>query len=320
MPSCSDLLTAHKNRILAVSSPVDRKNATCSVYLSRETGGHALATQCGTITNLNPQTTSGNIEDVDWIVTWDSIPGATSYTIEFIPGVGNDVTTDPVFPQTTTNTSFSFTYTAFSGLNTFGDRIRVTANHCNSTPITSREIRPCFLAGSLVHTADGVKAIEDVQVGDIVVGAFGELNEVLALHRPLLGSAKMCRINGEHSTTNHHPHVSLDKKFYCGDPDLVSSSTYGHMHTVLDGEGKSVDRMLHGLKKERIQKLELGVELKTIEGSRVTRSMEVYDMPPETQLYNLVISGSHTYHVDGYAVTGWPSELDFDYDNWVKYA
>jgi hypothetical protein len=28
------------------------------------------------------------------------------------------------------------------------------------------------------------------------------------------------------------------------------------------------------------------------------------------------MSGSHTYHVDGYAVTGWPSEHDFDYDTW----
>jgi hypothetical protein len=39
-------------------------------------------------------------------------------------------------------------------------------------------------------------------------------------------------------------------------------------------------------------------------------------MVPETQLYNLVVGGSHTYHVDGYAVTGWPNEDDFDYDLW----
>lgn len=317
MPSCSDILTATKNRILAVST-VDRKNASCSVYLSRDAGGHTLAIECGTITNFNLRTTNGNLTDTEWILTWDSIPGATSYTIDFIPGEGNNLTTtDPIFPQTITNTSFSFRYIDYPGFYTNGDTIRVTANHCNSTPAISIPIKPCFLAGSTVHTAGGVKAIEDVKVGDVVVGAFGELNEVLALHRPLVGTAKMCRINSEHSTTNHHPHVSVDKKFYCGDPDLVSGSTYGHMHTVLDAEGVSVERMLHGLKKERIQKLELGVELKTIEGSRVTESMEVYEMPPDTQLYNLVVSGSHTYHVDGYAVTGWPAEHDFDYDTWT---
>ena len=40
-------------------------------------------------------------------------------------------------------------------------------------------------------------------------------------------------------------------------------------------------------------------------------------MPSDTQLYNLVVGGSHTYHVDGYAVTGWPREDDFDYDRWI---
>jgi hypothetical protein len=46
-------------------------------------------------------------------------------------------------------------------------------------------------------------------------------------------------------------------------------------------------------------------------------SLETYSLPPDTQLYNLVVSGSHTYHVDGYAVTGFPREDDFDYDAWV---
>ena len=74
--------------------------------------------------------------------------------------------------------------------------------------------------------------------------------------------------------------------------------------------------MLYGLAPERINKLTTGVELKTIEGSRVVNTLEVYSMPPETQLYNLVVGGSHTYHVDGYAVTGWPREDDFNYDLW----
>jgi hypothetical protein len=312
MPSCSELLTARKNRVLAVST-VDRKNASCSVYLSRE-AGERLCGCCKPVTGL--EIVYNGIGEYTYTIYWDSVPGAVSYTIDVVKASDTESDIIPNFPRTTTDTEFSFEYANSMYFGT--DTYTVTANGCNSS--SSVTLFPCFLAGSLVHTADGVKAIEDIQVGDIVVGAFGELNEVLALHRPLLGSAKMCRINDEHSTTNHHPHVSLDKKFYCGDPDLVSSSTYGHMHTVLDAEGKSVERMLYGLKKERIRKLELGVELKTIEGSRTTNSVEVYEMPPETQLYNLVVSGSHTYHVDGYAVTGWPAEHDFDYDNWVKLA
>jgi hypothetical protein len=179
-------------------------------------------------------------------------------------------------------------------------------------------VAPCFLAGSLIALADSTtKPIEDIRVGDIVVGAFGEHNEVLALHRPLLGKASMSRINDEHSTTSHHPHVSVDRKFYCADPATVETSTYGHEHNVIDATGAIVKRMLHGLRKGRVQQLTHGITLKTIEGSRPVVSMELYDMPPETQLYNLVVGGSHTYHVDGYAVTGWPREDDFDYDAWV---
>lgn len=240
-------------------------------------------------------------------ISWTPVSGATSYT----------VTTDSVYysisPSTLSGTST--TMTALPGWSS-EPIITVTAN-CGATgTITSG--MPCFLAGSLVRMADGSdKVIEDVQVGDIVVGAFGEHNEVLALHRPLLGLAKMCKINDEHSTTNHHPHISVDKQFYCGNPELVSTATYGRTHIVYDATGAAVERMLHGLLPERIKQLVVGVDLKTIEGSRAVRELEVYEMPEDTQLYNLVVAGSHTYHVDGYAVTGWPREDDFDYDAWL---
>ena len=45
-------------------------------------------------------------------------------------------------------------------------------------------------------------------------------------------------------------------------------------------------------------------------------SIEPYILPPETQLYSFVLSGSHTYFVEGYAVTGWARDDDFDYDTW----
>jgi hypothetical protein len=199
----------------------------------------------------------------------------------------------------------------------YDELYRLTVNAINDCGRSTASAYPCFLAGSLVQLADGTqKPIEDVCVGDNVLGAFGETNTVLALHRPLVGSALMCKINDEHSTTNHHPHISTDRKFYCGDPATVENSTYGRPHKVIDAQGQVVERMLHGLRKGRVQKLTLGVELKTVEGSRKVTTLETYSLPPETQLYNLVISGSHTYHVDGYAVTGWPSEEDFDYDAW----
>lgn len=242
-------------------------------------------------------------------IAWDPVPGATSYTL---------VSNNPegpadliVFTGETTAVLYIIEY--------FVTRIlTLTAiNDCGSTTATVESV-PCFLEGALVTMADfSTKPIEFVCVGDHVLGAFGEINVVLALHRPLLGGAKMCRINDEHSTTNHHPHIGADKRFFCGDPALVSARTYGMEHDVLLADGVAGRMFLHGLKKERIHQLVRGVDLKTVEGSRVVSSLEVYELPPETQLYNLVIGGSHTYHVEGYAVTGWPREDDFDYDAWA---
>lgn len=238
------------------------------------------------------------------IFSWDPVPNATSYSFTSDYN-SSDILFDHT-PGTTTVrvSSYDYNYT-----------ITITArNACGSSTSSAQ---PCFLAGSLVQMADGsTKPIEDVKVGEKLLGAFGETNTVLALHRPLLGEALMCKINDEHSTTNHHPHISADRKFYCGDPTTVNTRTYGRPHKVIDEQGQVVDRMLHGLRPSRVLKLDLGVELKTVEGSRPVQKLETYSLPPETQLYNLVMSGSHTYHVDGYAVTGWPSEEDFDYDMW----
>lgn len=264
----------------------------------------------GSITGLISNATAPDYSNDPIDVSWNILPGAISYAVS--------ATSNGDYPPTITRTSTTGANISYDSSSP-SQTVTITAlTNCGTTS-SSIVVQPCFLAGSLVHMADGTtKAIEDVQVYDLVIGAFGEINRVLALHRPLLGAADMCKINGEHSTTNHHPHVSLDKQFYCGNPELVSNSTYGHKHNVIDEYGNTVERLLHGLNKERIKKLHTDVELKTIEGSRTTKTIEVYSMPEDTQLYNLVVDGSHTYHVDGYAVTGWPSEHDFDYDNWYR--
>jgi hypothetical protein len=268
-------------------------------------------------TPCSPGTITGLINnDSGAIVTvsWNALPGATSYVVT--------TTTQEGYPATITYPTATSAQIDYNDGDYYLQIVTVTAVTACGNTNSDIQVNPFFLAGSLVHMADGTtKAIEDVLVNDLVIGAFGEINTVLALHRPILGTnAKMCKINDEHSTTNHHPHVSVDKKFYCGDPDLVSGTTYGHKHMVIDEHGDEVERMLDGLAKERILQLVTGIELKTIEGSRIARTLEVYSMPEDTQLYNLVIGGSHTYHVDGYAVTGWPSELDFDYDGWSSRA
>ena len=278
-----------------------------------ETGcGCAPCAAPGQVSNIVLNATaSGPDPDTIYIsVEFDAAPNATSYTI---------TATSPILSITT------ITATSYSVLiywpTPYPDVVfTVIANNtCGSSPGESGTIAPCFLAGSLVTLADGTqKVIEEIAVGDLVLGAFGEVNEVLALHRPVLGSYYMVHINGDHYSSAHHPHITTDAKFVCAEPAVVDNETYGREHTVINADGEEELRMLHGLAKGRVQQLAVGAALKTVGGSRVVESLERADMPPETQLYNLVVGGSHTYHVDGYAVTGWPREDDFDYDAWVK--
>jgi hypothetical protein len=161
------------------------------------------------------------------------------------------------------------------------------------------------------------KPIEEVAIGDLVIGAFGEINRVIALHRPLLGANRMCRINDDHESSNHHPHIGPNREFYSNDVDWLRETTYNREHEIITESGTE-RHLLQGVAPSRVQPMAVGVSLKTIDGVRPVDTLEVFTLPPETQLYNLVVSGSHTYHVDGYAVTGWPREDDFDYDSWTQ--
>jgi hypothetical protein len=75
--------------------------------------------------------------------------------------------------------------------------------------------------------------------------------------------------------------------------------------------------VMHGLKSGRVKQLEIGTVLQKLDGPRTVDSIEYITVDPDENLYHLVVSGSHTYNVDGYAVTGWAHELDFDYDTWT---
>lgn len=189
------------------------------------------------------------------------------------------------------------------------------------SPVVPGPVSPfqtCFIAGSLVYMADGTfKKIEEVEANDKVVGAFGEINTVIALDRTTLGDRPIYKINNEHCTTAEHPHVSSDKKFY----SINTKSTYleyGTVHNCLATNDKIEKLVFHGVRPGRVQELKLGMSLQKIQSSKTVESIEELKMPASTLLFNLVVSGSHTYFVNDYAVSGWIRDDDFDYDSWTK--
>jgi hypothetical protein len=72
-----------------------------------------------------------------------------------------------------------------------------------------------------------------------------------------------------------------------------------------------------GVSKDRLTTLQVGTELQTITGSRTVNSIVYKPTSPFTDVYHLVVDGSHTFNVEGYAVTGWATDTDFDYDTWT---
>jgi hypothetical protein len=256
------------------------------------------------VTNLEINYSSNDGDTWYWNVTWSPDPLATSYEIgvDFPEAYITQPTNSSVTVITPNYKAEMFAVT-------------VTAVNPAGSAAVSATGGGCFLAGTQVSVVGGTKSIEDIVVGDVVIGAFGEENPVLGLHRVVLGNATMYKINGEHDTNHHHPHISVDRKFYTPKPSAIEE-IYGKTYVIMGDNGPE-PRQIKGLKKGRVQPLSTGIELKTIEGSRVVETMEPYSLPFDTPLYNLVVGGSHTYHANGYAVTGWPDEDDFDYDAWV---
>jgi len=174
----------------------------------------------------------------------------------------------------------------------------------------------CFPAGSQVLLDDfSLCAIENIVVGQRVIGALGEINEVKGLHRTVVGQNDMIKINGKHVTTSHHPHVSDDLKFLVYDIDVIAEEVYGQSHIIYDGS-QYVQRRLDGLNRGRLIQLQIGSKLKTFSFAEEVKSIESIQLDKGETLYNLVTGGSHTYSVNGFFVTGWPSEKDFNYDTW----
>jgi hypothetical protein len=178
----------------------------------------------------------------------------------------------------------------------------------------------CFLAGSLVVMADGsVKHIEDIGLGEWVQGAFGQVNQVIALDRPLLGERIIYMINDEHNTTHTHAHVRPDGTFAVLDVPAWISLENNQAQPVKTNYGTE-NWILPGLAPqdlELITELSEGQALLTTTGSRTVNKISGHAYPEETPLYNLVLTGNHTYFVDGYCVTGFLNGIDYDYRTWT---
>ena len=149
--------------------------------------------------------------------------------------------------------------------------------HCSTTT--------CFVADTKVIMADGTtKNIQDVKIGEYVKGAGGEISEVKNVHMPKLGERRDNKVysfnGGRYFVTAEHPFMTTDG-WKAIDP-VWSMEEHPKMSAI-------------GYLKE-------GDTLITEDGEEVIKSIEFKEYAPETQLYNLMLGGNHTYFADGYLV------------------
>ena len=177
----------------------------------------------------------------------------------------------------------------------------------------------CFMVDSPVIMADGsVKMIQDIQIGEFVRGAYGESNPVLALDRPLLGNRSIYVINDEHRTTDEHPHLRPDNTFFLiNKAGWLANENNSWQPVITDAGITELWNMPGTDDTDMLQPFEIGEKVITSTGERTVETITEQQHPADTQLYNLVLGGSHTYFVEGYCVTGFINNKDFDYTTWT---
>ena len=151
----------------------------------------------------------------------------------------------------------------------------------------SATIRPterrCFIAGTSVIMSDGTsQSIENVKIGDYLLGKNGAINKVLDYERPRLGSRKLYSINdGPFFITAAHPLLTTT-----GWKSIDINSLYAESPALVD--------------ELKISALMVGDTLVTADGkSEVIYSIEGKSSADQ-QLFNFVLSGDRTYYVDGF--------------------
>lgn len=143
----------------------------------------------------------------------------------------------------------------------------------------------CFVAGTIVSLANGEKKkIEDVQLGEKLIGQDGLINTVLEFDHPPLAGRDLYGINdsGPFMTPEHPVYTKEGWKA----PRMSDTMTaYPHLESIMVGD------------------LQVGDEILTEHGDYVkVESIECHENEPDQQVYNFILDGNNTYFADGLLV------------------
>ena len=140
----------------------------------------------------------------------------------------------------------------------------------------------CFTSGTQVKTADGIsKNIENIQIGDELLGQDDQINTVIAYDRPNLGERKLYSINnGPYFVTHEHPFM-----------------------TIWWWKSISPEATRREMPNFEILPLKVGdILIKENNEIEYIWSIQSTTADPEIPLYNFKLDGNNTYYANGYLV------------------
>lgn len=138
----------------------------------------------------------------------------------------------------------------------------------------------CFIKGTQVELADGSpRNIEDLKPGDKVRGVSGSVNRVKSVLTPKLGGRQLWSFRGgEPWVTWEHPFLTVAGEWASINPDATRDEDW----------------------KDDIARLENQPLVHRDGATRIT-PLRAHDAEEQT-VYNLELTGDHTYFANGYAV------------------
>jgi hypothetical protein len=164
----------------------------------------------------------------------------------------------------------------------------------------------CFLRDSLVTMYDGTeKKIVDVKVGDFVLGAFDEPNQVIYLQRPNAKGVPLFSINGM-VTTKEHGVVNGERTGFNYVSINTAEDNKNSWHESVDKFGNEVQIKFDGLDGSKIKLEEFnGTSTVFTKNGSIKAVVEPFDFEADTLYHLVLIGGSKTFAVDGVFVSGW---------------
>ncbi len=156
----------------------------------------------------------------------------------------------------------------------------------------------CFTGGTEITLGDGSsRPIEEIRVGDRVLGSEGTVNAVLGIETPDLGARRLYSLNGcDPFVTGEHPFLT-ETGWRCIDTDALRAEG-----SALEVAPLSVGDRVVSLSAVKVLTGAAGDVASPLLVAQPLHAIAASYADPGTTVYNLLLDGDHTYVANGFVV------------------